>query len=425
MKQNRIIIVGAGASGIIAALKAAQGKSQVILFEKNHVLGRKILSTGSGKCNLSNQSISPSNYNLSTQSFLKKAFSRAKPKEILDFLKDTGLWLKTEADGRIFPRCMNAQEVVDSLSHELQKQNIKIHKLTEISEIIKKENGFTVKTQTVKPQWTKEPFKSKIETFDCDKLILACGGKSYPRIGGGDAGYKLARSLDLKISNLSCAIVPLVVKEKWPAELKGLRSDVLLSAFLENKKIGETSGEILFTDYGISGPVVLDISRDIVQALKKGKVECLINFLGELSKKEIEIFLNERLKTMTAPNTKKAESFLKGIFGDKISKIILRTAGIKKDMPLSEAKPDFIEKLIKTITAFGFEISSAKSFEHAMATSGGVKLSQINPETFEVKGHKGLYIIGELLDIDGDSGGYNLHFAWTSGFIAGASASKV
>lgn len=453
MKENRIAIIGGGASGIIAALKAAQGPSQVILFEKNHILGRKILSTGSGKCNLSNRDISPAHYNLNAKAFLKKVFSKLAPEEILNLFNDAGLYLKTEADGRIFPRCMNAQEVVDALSHELQKPNIEIHKLTEISEIIKKEDGFTIKTQSVKPPWNKDSFKPERESFDCEKVILACGSKSYPRIGGGDAGYKLAHSLNLKISNLSCTIVPLIADEKWPAGLSGTRCDILLSAFADNKEIAKTSGEILFTDYGISGPATLDISRDIIQGLKTGKVDCHINFLPELSKKEIETFLKLRLKKMVISNTKKAPLeipserkntanksgslnisrqkfltgqagyFLNGIFGDKISKLILSRTAIKEDLLLSEAKPDFIEKLISAITAFSFCISEAKSFEHAMATSGGVELSQISPETFEVKGHKGLYITGELLDVDGASGGYNLHFAWTSGFIAGTNAS--
>lgn len=307
MKENRIAIIGGGASGIIAAIKAAEKSNcEILLFEKNHILGRKILSTGSGKCNLSNQNISPTKYNLNAQAFLKKVFSKVEPREILDLLGDAGLWLKTEADDRIFPRCMNAQEVVDALSHELQKPNIQIYTLTEITEIIKKENGFTIKTQTVKTKWDNDSFKPKVKTFDCEKLILACGSKSYPRIGGGDAGYKLAHSLDLKISNLSCAIVPLIIEGVRPSDLSGTKCDVLLSAFSSNKEIAKSSGEILFTDYGISGPVVLDISRDIVQALQKGKVECLINFFPELSVTEIEIFLKERLEKMAALKTKKA-----------------------------------------------------------------------------------------------------------------------
>lgn len=433
---------------MIAALIASEKNNcKILLIEKNHVLGRKILSTGAGKCNLSNQNISPCNYNSNARAFLKKVFSKTKPEEILDFLKDTGLWLENDADGRIFPRCMNAQEVVDALSLRLQKPNVEIHKLTEVVEIIKRKNGFTVKTQTVKPKWDnpttrlsrlkaglkktdgaysaasgwwdKTSFKPKIETFDCEKLILACGGKSYPQIGGGDWGYKLARSLNLKIRSLSCAIVPLIIGEKWPRDLSGIRCNVLLSAFADNKKIAETSGEILFTDYGISGPAALEASRDIVQGLKKGKVECRINFLPEFSLKQTETLLKARLKKMVVLNEKKADSFLKGIFEDKVSRIILDKAGIKKETPLSKAKSDFIENLIEAITAFNFEISSAKSFENAMVTSGGVELSQINPETFEVKGHKDIYIVGELLDIDGNSGGYNLHFAWTSGFLAG------
>ena len=454
MKENRIVIIGAGASGIIAALMAAKKTDcKILLFEKNYILGRKILSTGSGKCNLSNQNISPDNYNLNSRAFLKKVFSKVKPKEILNLFTAAGLYLKTEADGRIFPRCMNAQEVVDTLSRELQKPNIEIHTLTEITGIIKKEHGFTIKTQTVKPQWDKESFKPETKIFDCEKVILACGGKSYPRIGGGDAGYKLTRFLDLKISNLSCAIVPLITDEKWPAGLSGVRCDVLLSAFLKDKQIGKSSGELLFTDYGISGPVALAISRDIIQALKTGKVDCRINFLPELSLKEIDAFLKERLKKMSTSSKKapleipferkntanksvssnisrqkfltgQAGYFLNGIFGDKISKLILTKSGIEENLPLSEAGPDFMEKLIKNITAFSFRVSEGKSFEHAMATSGGAELSQINPETFEVKGHKGLYLVGELLDIDGDSGGYNLHFAWTSGFLAGVSAGK-
>ncbi len=424
MKENRIIIIGAGASGIIAAIKAAQGSSRVILFEKNSILGRKILSSGSGKCNLSNQNISPGNYNLNAKSFLKKAFLKVNPKEILNLFTDKGLCLKTEDDGRIFPRCMNAQEVVNALSHELEKPNIEIHKLTEIVEIIKKEHGFTVKTQTVKPQWSKDSFEPEIKTLDCEKVIIACGSKSYPRIGGGDAGYKLIHSLGLKISNLSCAIVPLVAEGKWPEDLSGTRCDVLLSAFLKGKKIAESLGEILFTEYGISGPATLDISRDIIQVLKTGKVDCHVNFLPELSLKEIEIFLKVRLKKMGLMGTNKAGTFLDGVFGDKISKLILTRAAIKKNLLLSEVKADFVENLIAAITTFSFAITEGKPFEHAMATSGGVELSQINPETFEVKGHEGLYITGELLDIDGDTGGYNLHFAWTSGFIAGTNAGK-
>ncbi len=418
--ENRydVIVVGAGASGLAAAVEAARAGAAVLVLEKNHVPGRKVLSTGSGKCNFTNLTITPDAYHPAAPAFLKKVFSVLSPAEVLSFFAGLGLlWVEGEK-GRLFPRSLKAQDVVNALLHELDFLNVPIQTLTEALAVSADKDGFSVQTVKVQPKWEKKAAPGEKTVYRAARLILAAGGACYPQIGGGNAGYSLLSSLGHTVSPLSPSIVPLKIKGTYLKELDGVRLNAALKLRAGRKVIIETAGEILFTSYGVSGPAVLDLSRSALASLPEGPVIIEADFFPDLKPAELEKFLRDRAAAFEG---RAFSHFASGLLNEKVIRAVAARAGIAWS---SMVPPACGRELTAALKSFTLEVAGSLGFEDAMATAGGCALSEIDPASFASKKVKGLYVTGELLNLDGDSGGYNLHLAWTSGILAGRSAGK-
>lgn len=410
-----IIIAGAGASGLAAAITAAEGGASVLVLEKNHVPGRKLLSTGSGKCNFSNLSVTPARYHLAAPGFLKKTLGALGPAEVHSFFDRLGLLRAEKENGRLFPRSMKARDVANALLNRLEALKVQVQTLTEVLSVVRDTELFRVETAKVAPKWDKKAPAGEKTTYTAGRVILACGGAAGPQIGGTDKGYGLLRSLEHSVSAVSPAMVPLKVKETLVRELDGVRLDAKLSLKAGGKKLSAASGEILFTAYGISGPAALDLSRAALLALREGPVFLEADLFPDYPAQALRELVSSRAEAFTG---RPFRHFACGLLNEKVIRAAAALCGIGWDVPAGPG----LEKLAAVLKAFPLEVTGSLGFEDAMISSGGCSTAEIDPVTFGSKRTEGLYVTGELLDIDGDSGGYNLHFAWTSGILAGRHA---
>jgi len=414
-----IIIIGGGASGLAAGCAAAETGADVLIIEKNHVPGRKILSTGAGKCNFSNFQVSPEHYHPQNPAFLNQTFKALPPAEIAAFFSNLGLLYTRGEHGRLFPRSMKAQDVVNVLVNRLGALGATLLTLTEVLTIKKESNSFLVETVKVAPKWEKKAPAGGKNIYRAGRVILAAGGATYPQIGGSLKGYDLLESFGHSVTAPRPAIAPLKTKEKIVRELDGVRLEALVRLTDGKDKLAETTGELLFTGYGISGPAALDLSRSAVEALAEGPVFAEADFFMDFPAQKFEALLFERVKSFSG---RPFSHFACGLLNEKILRAAAELAGIAWQGTLPGV--DKISKFGERLKCFRLEITGATGFEDAMVTVGGCALTGIDPSTFASKKVKGLYVTGELLDIDGDSGGYNLHLAWTSGILAGRDAGR-
>lgn len=410
-----VLVVGAGASGLAAAVEASRAGASVLVLEKNHVPGRKILSTGSGKCNFSNTSVTQGNYHPPSSSFLKKTFAALPPAGVLSFFEGLGLlWVKDDK-GRIFPRSLKAQDVAGVLSNELAYRGGRIQTLAEVSAIVPAAGGFSVEAYKVPPQWEKKAARGEKMVYGARSVILCAGGPCYPQIGGSAGGYDLLRSLGHSVSPPSPVIVPLRSDETFLKELDGVRTDAGLRLMIEGSSIGESRGELLFTSYGVSGPAVLDLSRAAVTAARNYKVSIEADLFPEFKEEKLASLLKRRAALFAG---RPFRHFACGLLSEKLMKTAAGRCGAGWDDPVSGVP----EGLVSMLKGFAVSITGALGFEDAMVSAGGCALAEIDPSVFASLKVPGLYVAGELLDLDGDCGGYNLHLAWTSGILAGRHA---
>lgn len=414
-----VIVVGAGASGLAAAVEAARAGAPVLVLEKNHVPGRKILSTGAGKCNFSNRKVSAAAYHGAPAAFLRKAFSALPPAGVPAFFESLGLFFTEGEGGKLFPRSMKAQDVVAVLMNELTSRGVTVLTLTEALSIIPGPGGFTVETQKVPPQWDRKAPRGEKASFSAGKVILAAGGPCYPQIGGASRGYDLLRALGHSVSPARPSLVPLKVRESFVKELDGVRLEAVLTLRAGGKQAARAAGELLFTDYGISGPAALDVSRAAAEALAQGQVFAEADLFPDIKAAALEAGLAERARLFAE---RPFPHFAAGIHNDRLLKVCAALAGIPWQALTGTMDRAELHKLASLLKALPLEISGTLGFGDAMVAAGGCPSSEVDPATFASKKVKGLYVTGELLDIDGDSGGYNLHLAWTSGMLAGRDA---
>ncbi len=420
--KTRVAVIGGGASGLTAAITAAREGAEVTLLERGHLLGRKILASGAGRCNLTNSKILPEHYHCGQKNFVKEALARFKAREILAFFSNLGLLTVEEPDGRIFPRCDKAAAVLDVLKAELERLSVKVLLLTDAAAIRPIKEGFLVQTQPGPAPWQKtQADPQSAGEFRFDRVILACGGTSYPALGAGEKAYDLAKSLGHSVTPPSPALVPLCVKDHAWKHLQGLRLQAAIQVFSQGRVISRSQGEVLFTDYGLSGPVVLDVSREAVLALRQGAVQGSLNLFPEFSPPGLKSML---LARWAAKAQRPLKDFFLGIFPSQLAGAINDTLGIDSSRTLDSLGNDVLTRLISLVSDWRFEISGARPWSEAMATAGGVDTLEVDPKTFESRKVPGLFLTGEMLDVDGDSGGFNLHFAWASGLSAGAAAAK-
>ena len=396
-------IIGGGAAGMAAALAASEYDTRVVLMERQARLGKKLSATGNGRCNLSNLHASSGGYNGDDPAFSKYAISRFSPEETLEWFSDLGLYTVAEPSGRVYPYSDQANSVVDVLRFALDRPNIQVLTDFEVLKIKKEGALFTV--------------TSRDQTLEFDRLIIACGGLAGTKLGGTMAGYKFLRGFGHKCTKLRPALVQ--VKTSWPgvSALKGVRANCRATILCNGKLHRESVGEIQFTEFGLSGPVMFEISRDACQG--GGEWECRLDFLPDLPAGKLMRPLMARRNSNLC-----AEDLFTGILHNRLGRVLIKEAGIRANLPVSALYDDQLKELISLTKGFTVRLTEPLGMDAAQVTAGGIVTNEFDPTTMESKLVPGLYACGEVLDVDGDCGGYNLQWAWSSGRLAGEHAGK-
>ena len=399
-----ITIIGGGASGMAAALAAAENPaSQVILVERQARLGRKLQATGNGRCNLSNLHASRGGYHGDDAAFSEYAISRFSPEAALSWFRSMGLFTVAEESGRVYPYSDQANSVVDMLRFALEKPNIKVKCSVEIEKVKKTPSGFRL--------------EGNGEALDCDRLIIACGGLAGTKLGGTMSGYKLLRSLGHHCTRLRPALVQL--KSSWGGVigLKGVRANCHAAILRDGSLFSESTGELQFTEYGLSGPVIFEVSRDVCQ--QKGDWSCRLDFLPGVTEQELLEELKRRRNTALS-----ASELLTGILHNRLGRVLTQAAGISAGRAIAELPDGALRDVVRAVKAFDVPLTETLGMDSAQVTAGGMVTSEFDETTMESRLVRGLYACGEVLDVDGDCGGYNLQWAWSSGRLAGLSAGR-
>ena len=395
-------IIGGGASGMAAALAAAEGTgNQVILMERQTRVGRKLLSTGNGRCNLTNLHASSGGYHGNDPEFARYAIARFDPEAALMWFRSLGLLTVAESSGRVYPYSDQANSVVDVLRFGLEKPNIRVMLGFEVEKVKKTPTGFRV--------------DAKGETVECEKLIIACGGLAGTKLGGSMSGYKLLRSLGHSCTRLRPTLVQL--KSGWSgcAGLKGVRANCHAEILHNGEKTAESTGQLQFTEYGLSGPVIFEISRDVCQG--SGEWQCRLDFLPEISEKDLRRELSRRRETSLP-----VSELLTGILHNRLGRVLTQSAGLKPNVPVRDLSDWEIGQAVSAVKHLEVSLTEPMGMDSAQVTAGGIVTAEFDETTMESNLVPGLYACGEVLDIDGDCGGYNLQWAWSSGRLAGLHA---
>lgn len=405
-----VIIAGAGAAGLVAAIAAARKGKSVLIIEKNTKAGKKILATGNGKCNFTNLHQTPECYRSEDSKFAMKVLSNFDLNKTLNFFENLGIFPK-ERNGYVYPFSEQASSVVSVLLMECERLKVEIAYNEKVKSVIQPD--FTV--VTVRPDNTEAVYYGK-------KLIIATGGCASPNLGSDGSGYQLAKSFGHSIVKPLPALVSLKSPDKFCKTVSGVRTQAKVTAYASSKPLSQEEGEIIFTDYGISGIPVMQLSRFVSKALdKKEEVFLILDFFKEYTNDELKKLLTVRCSQN--PN-KTLEEMLIGLFNNKLNYILIKEAKLDPGLKCKRLSKADINKLAGQIKNFKIRISDTNSFDFAQVTAGGVSTSEINPDTLESKKKKNLYFAGEIVDVDGTCGGYNLQWAWSSGYIAGSNAAK-
>lgn len=406
--SKKIIVIGGGASGMMAAIVAKKNGGDVSLLEKNDRVGKKLLATGNGRCNYTNQNINIENYHGENPKFAYSALKSFSFQQTIDFFERMGITPAVEEGGKVFPLSFQSSSMLDILRYEIEDLNIDLITEAEVVYIIKKDK-FTVKLKNGKE-------------YKADKVILATGGMAMPRSGSNGDGYKLAKSLGHSVTDVFPGLVQLKLDGNIFRSLKGVKFDGIARLYKGGKILLEDRGDILFTDYGISGPPILQLSRRANYHLNKGEKMILeISIIHSKNLEELKEYLNNRFLFMPR---KTIEQSLIGMINKRLINPILKEIHIDKNKSVAHINKEEIEKLAKILISWKFKVIGSLSFNDAQVTAGGINTREIDNRTMESKVVEGLYIVGELVDIDGDCGGYNLQWAWSSGYIAGIDAAQ-
>ncbi len=397
-------IIGGGASGMAAALAAAENpQAQVILLERQARVGRKLQATGNGRCNLSNLHAGQGGYHGENPTFARYALEAFPPEKTLEWFRQLGLFTVAEDSGRVYPYSDQANSVVDVLRFALEKPNIQVKLGVTVDKVRKTQDGFRLEFGG--------------ETLECKKLIVACGGLAGTKLGGTMSGYQLLRSLGHRCTKLRPTLVQLKTGWGGIAGLKGVRANCHAAIFRDGQLFRESSGELQFTDYGLSGPVIFEISRDVCQG--KGDWLCRLDFLPEIPEETLKDELLRR-KTNALP----ASELLTGILHNRLGRVLTQAVGISSNCPISQLSDYELSQAAAAVKGFEVELTEPMGMDSAQVTAGGILTSEFEETTMESILVPGLYACGEVLDIDGDCGGYNLQWAWSSGRLAGAHAGR-
>ncbi len=402
--KEKVCVIGAGPSGIMAAGIASSRGKDVTLIEKNERLGKKLFITGKGRCNITNDSPIEDFFDnvMKNKSFLYSSFYSFTNIDIINLLENYGLRTKVERGNRVFPESDKSSDVIKAFNKFLITNNVKI----------------MLNTNVISVDYSQEKFivKSDNEEMSFDKLIIATGGKSYPSTGSTGDGYKFAERLGHKITKLRPSLVPIETQESWVKELQGLSlKNVTLSAYARGKSLYEEFGEMIFTHYGISGPIVLSMSNYLHNYIGN-KIKLSIDLKPALDMDKLD---NRILRDFKLNNNKQLKNGLDDLLPQRLIPILIFLSDIDPEKPIHQITKDERMRLLKSIKELNFSFKDFRPIEEAIITSGGVSTKEINPSTMESKIVSGLYFVGEVIDVDALTGGYNLQIAYSTGYLAG------
>ncbi len=406
--MKKVIVIGGGAAGLMAAYFSALKGNNVILLEKNEKLGKKLYITGKGRCNLTND-VPPMEFleNVNSNSkFLTGAVYSFSPEKTIDFFENSGLELKVERGNRVFPASDKASDVSKILEKLCRKQNVDIRLNTEVLDIMQKDGEvYSVITAN--------------EEILCNSVIVATGGISYPLTGSTGDGYKFARKFSHTIKEIKPALVGIEIVGDFFRKIQGISlKNVCLTAIKDGKVIFSQMGEMLFTHFGISGPIVLSCSC-LINRFNLKDVELILDFKPALDEKTLDLRLQRELKNF---NLKSISNVLPTLLPKNMANVILDFASVKSDKICAEITKDERFRLVNALKNFNLKIKALRPIEEAIVTSGGVSVKDINPKTMESKLIKGLFFAGEVIDVDAFTGGFNIQIAFSTGKLAGENA---
>ena len=420
--MKKVAIIGGGAAGMMAAICLARQQYEVVLFEKNEKLGKKLFITGKGRCNLTNDcSVSDLLANVVTNSkFMYSAFHGFDSAGVIEYSESIGLKTKTERGNRVFPASDHSSDVLKVLNKQLELLHVDVKLLTTVTKIL---------TNPYSPEDEKSKYEQKIhgliyktrngktEQLLCDAIVVATGGMSYPLTGSTGDGYKFAQELGITVTTLRPALVPMCAEETLCKELMGLTLKNVRLSFVANiknkdKVVYSDMGELLFTHFGVSGPIVLSASS-YVQKYFENNLRLVINLKPALSREQLDARI---LRDFSENHNKQLKNALDALLPKRLIGYVIGASGIDSYKKVSEISKAEREQLLLALSEFTIHINGIRGFEEAIITQGGISVKEINPKTMEAKKVKNLYFAGEVLDVDALTGGFNLQIAWSSAF---------
>ena len=412
--MSRILVIGGGAAGMMAAVSAAESGSQVELFEKNDKLGKKLFITGKGRCNITNAAELEDFFPavISNPKFLYSAFYTFTNEQVISFFEEQGVNTKTERGGRVFPVSDHSSDVIRALRNRMERLGVKINLNAEVKELVVSDSAEGRSAEGIRLVSGRQ--------ISCDAVIVATGGISYPSTGSTGDGYRFASECGHKVTALSPALVPMEVKEWYVGELMGLSlRNIEIRITDGKKKLYQEFGEMLFTHYGVTGPVILSASSIVGKRIKEKELTLHIDLKPALTEEQLD---KRVLREFEANHNRQFKNAVDSLFPSKLRPVIVELSGIPEEKKVHEITKEERLKFVRLIKDFTMTLTGLRGYNEAIITKGGVSVKEIDPGTMESRLVKGLYFAGEVLDLDAVTGGYNLQIAWSTGYLAGISA---
>ena len=410
--MSKVIVVGGGAAGMMAAISAASRGHQVLLLEQNEKLGKKLFITGKGRCNVTNACETEKLFEnvVSNPKFLYSAFYTFDNRQMMEFLEKAGCPLKIERGERVFPVSDHSSDIIAALQRMLHKNNVEVRLHTKADVILLDTNNPKVVRGVALADGRQE---------EADAVILATGGLSYPSTGAGGDGYRMTQPLGHTLKEPKPALVPFDIAEKWCADLQGLSLKNVGLKMIENKKtVYQGFGEMLFTHFGISGPLVLSASSFYGKCKKKDAVTIELDLKPALSEEQLD---KRILRDFEDNQNKQFKNVIGSLFPAKLTPVMIMLSGISPEKKIHDNTKEERRQLLYHTKHLMLHITGVRDFTEANITQGGISVKEVNPSTMESKLVKGLFFAGEVLDLDALTGGFNLQIAWSTGYLAGES----
>lgn len=419
--MSKVLIVGGGAAGMMAAVTAARQGDEVSLFEKNEKLGKKLFITGKGRCNITNAADIEAFFRAmnSNPKFMYSGFYSFTNDQVIQFFEDLGVQTKIERGDRVFPVSDHSSDVINALSREMKRLGVQIYLHSEVRELLVEELSDADGTEMT----VSGVVLTSGKKIRGDSVIVTTGGASYPSTGSTGDGYRFAKACGHKVTDLLPALVPMEVKEWYAGELMGLSlRNIEIKITDGKKKLYEEFGEMLFTHYGVTGPVILSASSVVGRRLKQKELTLHIDLKPALAEEQLD---KRVLRDFESNHNRQFKNAVDGLFPAKLKPVMVELSGIPEEKKVNEITKEERLKFVRLIKDFTMTLTSLRGYNEAIITKGGVSVKEIDPGTMESKLVHRLYFAGEVLDLDAMTGGFNLQIAWSTGYLAGLNAGQI